>query len=145
MVTRTMLNRFIWPARVAPQANDMLYMAETPIAIDAPPVDADTAEQLAFMLWAWFSPISVLVVAHDPLHDRAIVELAVGATGCRLRGFEGLQQPWATLAATLANSRKHGDFLETSTHPFSHHTRMYLILAHVRLQRWFIVCQDQGG
>ncbi len=141
--TKTVVSRYFRLDMVALEDDDIVYMAETPVLIDNPPVDADTAEQLAFMLWAWFSPISVLVVAHDQVQDQAVVELAVGATGCRLRGFEGIRQPWTTFAVTLADSRQHGDFLETTVHPFSHHTRNYLILTHEKMQRWFIVCVDE--
>lgn len=104
--------------------------------------DAIALEQLALLLWARLDPNYVLIVGQAEPRREAMVELAIGATGRRLRGIEGLAMPQADFAAMLQASLPHGLFREVTTHPFSRYPGDYLLLPLPNTQRWAIVSVD---
>jgi uncharacterized protein len=89
---------------------------------------------LAQAIRQWLAPEYVLIVARDK--NQSVIEYAIGASGRRLQGMEGLRASWSAFAHSLsaADQQSH----ETSFHPFSRHTGTYLI-SPLDGERWLLI------
>lgn len=108
-----------------------------------PAPDQAALEELARAVCGQLSPDYVLVVERTASDAESIIGLAIGASGRRLRGLEGLSAPWAAFEQLLDGavpSRPH----EIARHPFSRHEGNYLILPLAGGRRWLLVRAASG-
>jgi hypothetical protein len=89
---------------------------------------------LAQAIHQWLAPEYVLIIARDT--NQSVIEYAIGASGRRLQGMEGLRASWSAFAHSLggANQTTH----ETAFHPFSRHSGIYLV-SPIDENRWLLI------
>ncbi len=97
-------------------------------------------ERLARAVGQWLAPDYVLIVGRE--REESVVSLAIGASGRRLRGIEGLSAPW-TAFAQLTSGASLNPIHEARQHPFSRHEGNYLIVP-LTGARWMLVRAGQG-
>jgi hypothetical protein len=114
--------------------------------LKTPAPDTASLERLACLLHERIGPAYVLIAGYGGARNQALVELAVGASGRRLRGVEGLDAPWSAFVDLLAQGKDHGAVIEAAAHPFSRRRGDYLLLPLTVGRRWAIVSlrPDQG-
>jgi uncharacterized protein len=81
-------------------------------------------QALAQVMRQWLNPDYVLVVGRDD--QQSVITVAIGASGRRLQGMEGLRASWPSFEP-LAAAAQSGILREVTYHPFSRHIGNYLI------------------
>lgn len=94
-------------------------------------------------LWERLAPQQLLVVELDVARARTVVRVALGASGRRLRGAEGLEAPWAAFARLLDIEALGPQ--QIGRHPFSLSDGPYLVMPVGTPGRWAIVRPRPGG
>lgn len=128
-------------------ADETYWSTQVANLLTDPDASATARERLAFLLWEQLTPGAVMLVARDAARKQVIVEMAIGSTGWRMRGFEGVTVPWTAFETRLHTCTQRGVFLETELHPISQRRGDYLLLPVAGGQRWVIVStrSDRAG
>ncbi|MCG8350372.1 MAG: hypothetical protein MI924_21615 [Chloroflexales bacterium] len=118
------------------RAFDPVWLAQANELLLSDPPDI---EQLARLLRERLTPISILIITHDETQNQAIVELAIGASGRHLQGFEEMAMPWSSFITAIENGACSDPLREASQHPFNHKPGNYLLLPLKAASLWVIV------
>jgi uncharacterized protein len=136
-------DRLVRRRRTAAQHGDYEWARQIGSLVADPALDSSAIERLARGVWQQLAPDYVLIIDGDRAHAESVISMAIGASGRRLHGLEGLSTPWETFAYMVAGDQTSG-LRETRTHPFSRHTGNYLILPLAASRRWLLVRAASG-